>query len=206
MPATSLERLFPGDSELAKRMRALDWQRNPLGPPDTWPERLRSAVSICLLSRFPIVMWWGPEMSMLYNDAYISFLGSVKHPARLARSFKETWAEIWPTIGPMIEGVQKSREASWSEDVLLIFDRDLPKEEFYATFSFSALLGDSDDVDGVFCAAWETTEKLVGNRRIETLRRLDIRGEPAPQHGRERPSQVLLGGERDGAGQRVTFL
>ncbi len=177
---SSLESIFPGNSELAGRMRALDWSSTELGPPETWPERLRSAVSICLLSRFPIVMWWGPKMSMLYNDAYISFLGRIKHPAMLARSFAEAWAEIWPTIGPMLEGVRKSGEASWSEDILMFFDRDLPKEEVYVTFSFSPLMGESNEVDGIFCACTETTEKLVGNRRIDTLHRLGIRALEAP--------------------------
>lgn len=175
-----LQRIFPGNSELARRMRALDWSTTELGPPERWPERLRSAVSICLLSRFPIVVWWGPNMSMLYNDPYSSFLGRSKHPAFLARSFKDAWTEIWPTIGPMLDGVRATREATWSEDTLLIFDRDLPKEEVYCTWSFSPLLGETDEVDGVFCAVFETTDKLVGSRRIDALHRLGVRASEAP--------------------------
>lgn len=111
---------------------------------------------------------------MLYNDAYASFLGRGKHPAMLARSAEEAWLEIWPTIGPMIERVRKTGQSCWSEDVLMFFDRELPKEEVYVTFSFSPVLGEGNEVDGVFCACTETTEKLIGSRRLETLRRLGI--------------------------------
>lgn len=169
-----LERVFPGDSELAGRMRALDWSRNALGPPESWPLNLRIAIGICLTSRFPMHVWWGPELTMLYNDAYISFLGPNKHPAMLGRSGREAWAEIWDTIGPMIEDVLSTGKASWSEDILMFFDRELPKEEVYVTFSFSPVLGEGGEVDGMFCACTESTEKLVGHRRLETLRKLGL--------------------------------
>ena len=57
-----LGRLFPGESELARRMRAFDWSASDLGPPGRWPENLRTTVSLCLTSRFPILIWWGPDL------------------------------------------------------------------------------------------------------------------------------------------------
>jgi signal transduction histidine kinase len=178
-PIGSLERLFPGDSELAARMREFDWSNSPLGPTATWPQNLRTALGICLTSRFPMHLWWGPELILFYNDAYISFLGRGKHPAALGRSGREVWSEIWPTIGPMIERVRATGEASWSEDILMFFDRAIPKEEVYVTFSFSPVFGEGMKVDGLFCACTETSEKLIGNRRLETLRRLGIRAAEA---------------------------
>jgi signal transduction histidine kinase/DNA-binding response OmpR family regulator len=173
--ASLLEQIFPGNSELAARMRALDWSKTPVGTPDRWPEHLRVALGICLTSRFPLHLWWGPTMTLFYNDAYVSFLGRAKHPAALGRSGREAWAEIWPTIGPIIDEVRATGEASWSEDMLMFFDRALPREEVYITFSFSPILGPEGTVDGLFCASNESTEKLVGARRLETLRRLGIR-------------------------------
>jgi signal transduction histidine kinase len=173
--AVRLESIFPGESELARRMRELDWNATPLGPPSTWPANLRTAVGICLESRFPLHVWWGPSLTLFYNDAYVSFLGRVKHPAVLGRSGSEAWAEIWDQIGPMIERVFSTATASWSEDILMFFDRALPKEEVYVTFSFSPVLGDDERVEGMFCACTETTGKIIGNRRLETLRKLGIR-------------------------------
>jgi hypothetical protein len=123
----ALARIFPGDSELAGRMRAMDWSKTDLGPPSGWPENLRTSVSICLTSRFPIVLWWGPNLTLLYNDAYSAVMGPGKHPQWLGRSGRECWAEIWDTIGPMLEGVMRDGNATWSEE-LPILNRHLPQE------------------------------------------------------------------------------
>jgi hypothetical protein len=84
-----LERLFPGDSELARRMRALDWTKTALGPPEHWAENLRSAVSLCLTSPIPIVIYWGKQFTLLYNDPCLSFLSPAKHPRCLGRPGEE---------------------------------------------------------------------------------------------------------------------
>jgi signal transduction histidine kinase len=170
-----VDRVFPGDSEMARRMRQFDWAATPLGGVDSWTPTLRVALGICLTSRFPIHVWWGPSLTLFYNDAYISFLGPTKHPVMLGRSGREAWTEIWDQIAPMIDRVWAAREASWSEDMLMFFARELPREEVYLTFSFSPVLGPTGIVEGMFCACTETTEKIVGNRRTETLRRLGIR-------------------------------
>jgi hypothetical protein len=171
-----LGRLFPGDSEMARRMRALDWSETDLGSPWSWPESLRTAVSICLTSRFPIVLWWGASLTMLYNDGYISVLGPGKHPQWLGRSGRECWSEIWDTIGPMLDGVMREGRATWSEELLLHLNRHLPREEAYFTFSYSPILtSDASRVGGIFCAVTETTEYVIGRRRLGTLRELGRR-------------------------------
>jgi signal transduction histidine kinase/DNA-binding response OmpR family regulator len=171
----TLQRLFPGKSELAARMRAFNWSSTALGPVNAWPENLRVALGICLTSRFPMQVWWGPELTMFYNDAFISLLGRIKHPAVLGHSARDAWPEIWTTIGPMIDSVRATGVASWSEDVSMCFDRAIAHEEVYVTFSFSPVFGSDDQIEGVFCACTETTAKLVGTRRLETLSRLGIR-------------------------------
>ena len=170
-----LERLSSGDSEMARRMRAFDWANSDLGAPGIWPQNLRFAMSICLTSRFPIFIWWGSTLATLYNDAYIPFLGKFKHPVVLSRPAEEVWQEIWPTIGPMIEMVLTTGNSSWSEDLHMFFDRDIPKEEVYVTFSYSPILGENNKVDGIFCACTETTQICVGNRRLDTLRKLGVK-------------------------------
>jgi PAS domain S-box-containing protein len=166
--------IFPGESEMAGRMRDFDWSTTDLGPPSGWPENLRITVRICLTSRFPIVVWWGPTYTTFYNDAYISFLGRTKHPQWLGRSGEECWQEIWPVIGPMLEGVFTTGRATWSQDLLLVLDRNLSQEEGYFTFSYSPILDSQNSVKGIFCACFETTEQVVGTRRLETLRKLGV--------------------------------
>ncbi|MGM1058496.1 SpoIIE family protein phosphatase [Saccharothrix sp. Mg75] len=162
------ELLFPGGSEMAGRMRAHPW---PGGAgPDTWPATLRTAVRICLTSRFPMIVWWGEELTFLYNDAYLPLLGG-KHPA-LGKPGERVWSEIWPTIGPMLRSVMDSGEATWSEDLLLPMARHGYWEETYWTYSYSPLHDDDGVVRGVFTAVSETTERVVGERRLAVLQDL----------------------------------
>ena len=72
-----------GGSEMGARVRAKDWSKSPLGAPDAWPQSVRVAVSICLNSRFPILLWIGPDLRLIYNDPYIPFLGEKKHQSAL---------------------------------------------------------------------------------------------------------------------------
>jgi PAS domain S-box-containing protein len=165
--------------EMGERTRTLDWANTAVGPIDAWPASLKSAVSICLGSRHPMVVWWGRSAyTQFYNDAYISFLGS-KHPQCLGRSGRDCWSEIWPVIGPMLEGVYATGEATWSEDLLLVLDRHLPREETYFTFSYSAIRDDDGTVRGIFCACNETTARVLGERRLKTLRDLNQIAEKA---------------------------
>ena len=162
-----------GGGEMGARMRAFDWAQTPLGSPAGWPQSLKAAITFCLGSRFPIVIWWNRDLAIqFYNDAYISFLGPSKHPVFLGRSGQECWREIMETMGPQWEKVYHAGEATWSEDFLYVIDRKLPREEGYFTYSYSPIRGNSGTVEGIFCACYETTGKVVGARRLETLRRL----------------------------------
>jgi PAS domain S-box-containing protein len=162
-----------GGGEMFERTRTMDWSSTALGPAGGWPQSLKTAVSICLGSRHPIVVWWGnPAYTQFYNDAYISFLGGTKHPRWLGQSGRECWSEIWPIIGPMLESVYASGQATWSEDLLLVLHRNLPREEGYFTFSYSPIRDDDGAIGGVFCACNETTGRVIGERRLRTLRDL----------------------------------
>ena len=86
---------------MGELMRSLDWTGTRLGAPETWPQSLRTSISICLDCHFPILVWWGPELVMLYNDDYRPMLGG-KHPASLGQRGQECWSEIWHIIGPML--------------------------------------------------------------------------------------------------------
>src|SRR3982750_4851708 len=102
--ANTGQRFLDGGGEMGALIRAFDWASHPLGAPASWPQSLKSAVSICLGSRFPILIWWGRELFMLYNDAYRPMLGATKHPGALGQAGRECWPEIWHIIGPMLEG------------------------------------------------------------------------------------------------------
>jgi|SoiMethySBSTD1v2_1073268.scaffolds.fasta_scaffold05852_12 signal transduction histidine kinase/GAF domain-containing protein len=164
-------RLAAADTRLGELIDTLDWARTPLGPMRSWRQSLRTSIDLCLASRFPIVLYWGTELVTIYNDAYAPILRS-KHPSALGRPCREVWAEIWDVIGPMLTGVVKSATATWSDDMLLVLERRGYPEECYFSFSFTPVRGEDGCTDGVFTAVIETTARVVGERRLLTLREL----------------------------------
>jgi PAS domain S-box-containing protein len=176
------EDFLAGGGEMGERMRAFDWSTTAIGAVQTWPQSLRSAVGICLGSRFPIVMYWGPDCVVLYNDAYAEILGK-KHPWALGRPCREVWSEIWDVIAPMLDGVVTRGEATWSDDQVLFLERRGYPEECYFSFSFSPVRGANGAVDGVFTAVIETTRRVLGERRLRTLRELGTKTADAKSVG-----------------------
>jgi signal transduction histidine kinase len=168
--------IFAGGGEIGALLRAMDWTTTPLGPPESWPQSLRTAVSILLNSRYPMFLFWGPSLVKIYNDGYRPITGA-KHPWALGRPGREVWPEIWDTIGPMVDRVVSHGEATWSADLRLFMERNGFPEEVYFTFSYSPVRDESGGVGGMFCACTETTEKVLGERRLKTLR--DLAAGPA---------------------------
>lgn len=162
--------LMSGGGEMGALMRSYDWSKTPFGAVSAWPQSLRTALRICLDSRFPIVIWWGPELRLLYNDAWRPALGTTKDPQALGAPGKEVWADVWDTIGPMLESVMRTGKATWENDQLLLFDRHGYVEETYWTYSYSAIRLASGEVGGVFSAVHEVTDRVINARRLKTLR------------------------------------
>jgi PAS domain S-box-containing protein len=182
-PATSpsIENKIPwlaGGGEMGALMRRRDWSDSPLGPPEKWPESLKLSAGICVSSRFDLIVWWGPDLIMLYNDSYRRTLGA-KHPFALGRPGRETYPEIWDVIGPMLEHVLATGEATWSENLLLFLERNGYPEETYHTFSYTPIRDSTGKVTGVITPVAETTQKVINERRLATLRDLAERSQDA---------------------------
>ena len=167
----ALETLFPGDTAMAVEMRTRDWAATPLGAPQSWPASLRTAVSILLTSRFEMWVGWGPELRFFYNDAYIPTLGA-KHPGALGRPVAQVWAEIYADVKDRFDAVMNQGISTWDEALLLLLERNGYPEETYHTFSYSPLPGDGAAPGGLICIVTEVTERVVGERRLESLRTL----------------------------------
>ncbi len=161
--------IFAGGGEMGQLMRSLDWSNTPLGPHENWPQSLRTTISICLSSRFPMLIWWGPELIMLYNDAYRPILGDTKHPQAMGQRGQECWPEIWDIIGPMLHGVVNSGTATWSDNQMLPLERNGYAEECYFTFSYSPIRDETGGIGGVFTAVTETTRQVLSERRLLML-------------------------------------
>jgi signal transduction histidine kinase len=183
-----------GRHPLAELIRERDWASTAIGPMDSWPQSLRTALSICLESRFPILIWWGPELVMLYNDPYAQLLGN-KHPDALGQRGVDCFPEIWDLIGPMLVSVRERGEATWSPDQLVELDRNGFLEECYFTFGFSAIRDESGGIGGIFTAVADTTNHVIGGRRLRILRELAFAtsGAPTPVEACKRAAEVFRG-------------
>jgi signal transduction histidine kinase len=164
---------------MASRMRQMDWTATPLGSPDQWPQSLRSTVSMMLPSKAQIIVFWGREFTVLYNDAYRPVFGA-KHPRALGLPGKEAWSEIWENqLHDLLAGVVRTGEAFWARDLLFEIERYGFREETYFDVSYDPVRDESGDVGGVFCIVTETTERVVGARRLALLRDLAARNATA---------------------------
>jgi signal transduction histidine kinase len=176
MDKTLASVLFPGDSEMARRMREFEWAKTPIGPVESWSPTLRTTVRMLLVNRFPLLLWWGPHYIQLYNDAYRPIPGA-KHPKSLGQPARECWPEIWHVIGPLIDTPFRGGPATWMEDIFLEVNRHGFMEETHFTIAYSPVPDEAapGGIGGVLGTVHEITEKVVGERRMGVLRDLGSR-------------------------------
>lgn len=169
---TAKEGWVSGGGALARLVHEFDWTTTPLGAIDQWPQSLKTVVRTMLTSRFAMWMSWGTELTFLYNDAYAKMTLGKKHPWALGKPSQKVWEEIWDDIGPRIRKVLDTGEATWDEALLLFLERSGYREETYHTFSYSPLSGDDGKATGHLCVVTEETDRVIGERRLKTLRTL----------------------------------
>jgi PAS domain S-box-containing protein len=164
--------LFEPFGRLGQDLAAVDWAATPLGPAGDWPLSLRNMVRLMLGSRFSMWMAWGPDLTFLCNDAYRRDTLGAKYPWALGRPAPEVWSEIWSDIGPRIERVMSTGEATWEEDLMLFLERSGYPEETYHTFSYSPAWDDDGRIAGMLCVVSEETGRVIGDRRMAMARDL----------------------------------
>jgi signal transduction histidine kinase/ActR/RegA family two-component response regulator len=174
--------LFAVGGEAGRLMAAFDWSATPVGPVEFWPASLRFAVRTVLVSKFPMVLTWGPEFLQFYNDAYAPLIGA-KHPA-IGEDIRMTLAEGWDALGPPIQRAMETLDASWLPGLLLLLERSGYREETYFTVSHAPAFGDDGRVAGMHAVCTEVTGQILGDRRQLLLHDLSTAG-------------ARLGNERD---------
>jgi PAS domain S-box-containing protein len=188
---------LPG--EMARRIREMDWSATPLGSSETWPQSLKLSIAMILASGFPMAIRWGPELVLIYNDAYRPILRD-KHPEALGRSLREVWWEIYPELGPLNEAILRGeRKAFFAEDHPWAVRRQgAIVEDARFTISYSPIPDEASPkgIGGILTTCVETTARV---RKEEALRLLNDRLEAEiAQRVRERDriwqvSEDLLG-------------
>ncbi|MCP9628106.1 PAS domain-containing protein [Rhodopseudomonas palustris] len=148
--------------EMGALIRQHDWTNSPLGPPQGWPQGLRTALRIVLNTQHPMLVWWGPDQLQFYNDAYREVIGPERHPRALGQPARECWPEFWPQLAPKIEQVMGGGEPIWRENDLVPVIRHGRLEDVYWTYGFSPI--DQDDrVGGVLVVCRDVTGDVLAS-------------------------------------------
>ncbi|HEV7277017.1 MAG TPA: PAS domain-containing protein [Devosiaceae bacterium] len=153
-----------GGGEAGTLLRARDWTSTPLGLPECWPVALQTLVGIMLGSSQPMFVIWGPQRTLLYNDAYSEILAG-KHPAAMGRDFLEVWQEIRDDLLPIVEQAYRG-EPVRMDDIELWMERKGFREEAHFAFSYTPVRGDTGAIDGFFCVCQEITGQVDAERRL----------------------------------------
>jgi PAS domain S-box-containing protein len=162
--------VLQGGGFTGELIRSIDWSRTSLGDFNEWPHSLQSALGICINSNFPIAIYWGPELVLIYNDAWSPIPGN-KHPWAMGKTANEVWPDIWSDIEPQFEKAFKGKPGG-SKDALLPMQRHGYTEECYFDFTFTPIYGDTGKVEGIFNAVIETTYRVINERRANILQNL----------------------------------
>ncbi|KTC44483.1 diguanylate cyclase, partial [Pseudomonas fluorescens ABAC62] len=153
-------------SDMAERVRQHDWANTPLGPPEQWPDVLKTTVALCLASSFPQAIVWGPQLITIYNDAFTPILGS--KPYALGRPFSDIWREAWDDISPIADAAFQGH-ATYIENFPLVIERGQTPEQAYFTFCYSPIRDPQGKVVGLLDTVTETTATVFLTRRLAVL-------------------------------------
>ncbi|MET0268151.1 MAG: ATP-binding protein [Duganella sp.] len=177
-----------GGGEMGELIRSMDWSTTPLGPVSGWPQSLRTSVSLCLSSTFPMLVAWGPDDVQIYNDAYRPICGA-KHPQSMGEPFKICWATALPVVGDAFDRAHAG-EGVYIRDQRMFLDRHGYLEEAFMTFSFSPIRAEAGNVGGIFHPISEGTAAVLDARRTQNLR--DLSGRIALARTGEELAQLMV--------------
>jgi PAS domain S-box-containing protein len=154
---------LPESSEISALLRAFDWEQTTLGPLPMWPQSLKTAVTIVLNSTVPIVMLWGADGIMIYNDAYAVFAGA-KHPQLLGSKVLEGWPEVADFNQYVMTHVLNGETLTYTDQQLTLY-RNGAAEEVWMNLNYSPIADESGATAGVFAVVVETTERIRAEQR-----------------------------------------
>ena len=155
----------PPSASLGPLVGGFDWSSTPLGPIESWPDRLRFAAEICHRLSGAAAVYWGPELTLLYNDRFAALLRD-RHPEALGRPARDVWARIWEDVGPQFAHVMASGEGLAVSEWMVPRERDGAIEESFWTYNLTPILGDDGRVAGILTQREDVTRAVQAQRRL----------------------------------------
>ena len=162
--------LFPGKTRMHASMRGFDWNACGFGPPGAWPGSLLAIVNLMLDSALPMCLAWGPELRLLYNDAYLPIVGP-KHPVALGSRMQDVWPESWRSLEPVVQRARAGEQGAFENFPVEDVRYGRPNARWF-TLAYAPVHAGDGGVGGVICIAHDTTEQLLMERRLAFQLRL----------------------------------
>lgn len=132
-----------------------NWEATSLGPVKDWPKSLKTAINMCLETRYPMYIWWGPDLVNIYNDAYLPIAGLVKHERSFGRPAIEMWPETWDRVQQVVKNVYEKNESVSFQNFVTKVERYGTLEEAYFDYTVSILRDDEGKAQGIFSIVFE---------------------------------------------------
>jgi len=169
----------PKTGELAELIRSYDWTATALGPIANWPQSLRTIVAMMVSSPVPMVLLWGVDGYMIYNDAYSGFAGA-RHPALLGSKVRQGWPEVADFNDHIMKVGLSGGTLAYRDQELTLY-RNHAAEQVWMNLDYSPVVDETGNPAGVIAIVVETTERVLADRRnAEERRRLAQMFEQGP--------------------------
>ncbi|EUC55586.1 sensory histidine kinase, putative [Rhizoctonia solani AG-3 Rhs1AP] len=153
------------------------WETTPLGARKSWPVILELMVKYVMETPVSGALFWGwPHQVIIYNDEYARMIGN-KHPRIFGKAGPVAWGELWSALGPISESVRAGKATCKADDLLFfstLTELHLP-EEFYHSWHWTPVWQEDGEVAGIFNITWETTQKVIAERRLSCMSDLSSR-------------------------------
>ncbi|EKG11293.1 hypothetical protein MPH_11638 [Macrophomina phaseolina MS6] len=157
-----------------QRIRDKDWSKTALGPIESWSSTLKFMCNLVMACPNPSIVFWGRELNMIYNEAYVPIAGA-KHPAMMGAPPWVCFKEAWNDFEPFLRSCEETGCGAMVENMLLFVDRGAgEREEMYCSFSFTPIL-EHDKIVGWHEVVFETTKQMITERRVSTILALSER-------------------------------
>ncbi|MCY1040396.1 PAS domain S-box protein [Corallococcus sp. bb12-1] len=153
-----------GEGEQRARIRALDWAATSLGPPLAWSDALRTAVGLVLSSPVPLVLLWGADGVLLYNDAF-SVVAGGRHPGLLGRPALEAWPEMAELNRYVLATVFAGGTVSFRDEPMVLSRHGVP-EDVWLDLDYSPVRDAQGRIEGVLAVVRETTARMRGEQQL----------------------------------------
>ncbi len=162
MPTATMLNFLVQSGEMGARIVEFDWASTPLGPLRDWPQSLKTITGFLVKSPVPLVLLWGPDGIMIYNDAYSVFAGA-RHPALLGSKVREGWPEVADFNDNVMKVGLAGKTLAYKDQELTLHRSGRP-EQVWMNLDYSPVPDESGHPAGVMAVVIETTARVLADR------------------------------------------